>query len=76
MTVAGLVLVVLFIIVFQVLIRKPYTTMKVAAIPEGEYDPAVWGKHYPLEYESYLRTKETAPSPTGYGGSEKIQKSV
>ena len=76
MTVAGLVLVVLFIIVFQVLIRKPYTTMKVAAIPEGEYDPAVWGKHYPLEYESYLRTKETAPSSTGYGGSEKIQKSV
>lgn len=76
MTLAGIVLAVFFIIVFQIFMRNPNTTMKIAAIPEGEYDPAIWGKHYPLEYKSYLRTKEIAPSPTGYGGSEKVQKSI
>jgi len=76
MTLGGIALVMLFIIVLQVLVRKPYTTMKIAAIPEGEYDPAVWGQYYPLEYKSYLRNKEMAVSPTGYGGSEKVQKSI
>ena len=44
MTLAGIALVMLFIIVLQIFVRKPYTTMKIAAIPEGEYDPAVWGQ--------------------------------
>ena len=60
----------------QVFVRTPYKTMKIAEIPAGEYDPAVWGQHYPLEYKSYLRNKEMAPSPTGFGGSVKFQKSV
>ncbi len=72
----GIVLVVLLIIVLLVFVRQPQTAMKIAAIPEGEYDPAVWGKYYPLEYKSYLRNKEMAASPTGFGGSEKVQKSV
>ena len=76
MTIAGVALLALIIIVFQVFMRKPVTAMKIANIPEGEYDPAVWGQHYPLEYNSYLRNKEMAVSPTGYGGSEKVQKSV
>ncbi|HOS38973.1 MAG TPA: ammonia-forming cytochrome c nitrite reductase subunit c552 [Spirochaetota bacterium] len=37
--------------------------VKVASIPDGEYDPAEWGKAYPLEYESWAKTKE--PRPTG-----------
>jgi len=76
MTLGGIALVMLFIIVLQVFVRTPYTTMKIAVIPDGEYDPAVWGQHYPLEYKSYLRNKEMAASPTGFGGSEKVQKSI
>lgn len=32
-------------------------------IKDGEFDPEEWGKVYPLEYESWLKTKE--PKPTG-----------
>ncbi len=35
--------------------------VKVAGIPDNEYDPEVWGKVYPLEYESWLKTKEPRP---------------
>ena len=35
----------------------------VGAIPDNEYDPAEWGKVYPLEYESWQKTKE--PRQTG-----------
>ena len=76
MTLGGIVLAMLFIIVLQLFVRTPYQTIKVAVIPEGEYDPAVWGRHYPLEYKSYLRNREMAASPTGFGGSEKVQKSI
>ena len=76
LTLGVVVLVMLFIIALQVFVRAPYKTMKIAMIPEGEYDPAVWGQHYPLEYKSYLRNKEMAASPTGFGGSEKVQKSI
>jgi len=72
----GIVLVVIFIVLVQLFARTPYTTIKLANIPAGEYNPGVWGQYYPLEYQSYLRTKEMAPSPTGFGGSEKVQKSV
>lgn len=37
--------------------------VKTVAIPDGEYDPAVWGKAYPLEYDSWLKSKE--PNPPG-----------
>ena len=76
MTLGGLALVMLFIIALQLFVRTPYKTMKIASIPEGEYDPAVWGQHYPLEYKSYLRNKEMTESPTGFGGSVKYQKST
>ncbi|MBN1496188.1 MAG: ammonia-forming cytochrome c nitrite reductase subunit c552 [Spirochaetes bacterium] len=32
-------------------------------IKDGEFDPEEWGKVYPLEYESWLKTKE--PKPVG-----------
>jgi len=60
----------------RIFLFPPPSAMKLAKIPAGEYDPAVWGKYYPLEYRSYLKNKEMAPSPTGFGGSEKVQKSV
>ena len=53
---------------------KPVDTVKVVPIAAGEYDPAVWGQHYPLQYESYKKMTEMSPSPTGYGGSVKVSK--
>jgi len=72
----GIVLIILIIILIRVFLLKPAATVKLAAIPDTEYHPAVWGKHYPLEYESYLKNREMAPSPTGFGGSVKDQKSI
>ena len=63
-------------VILRVGIAKPSSTVKLAKIPAGEYDPAVWGKNYPLEYESYKKMADMSPSPTGYGGSVKVQKSV
>ena len=34
---------------------KPASTVKVVPIAQGEYDAAVWGKAYPLQYESYKK---------------------
>ncbi len=62
-------------VVVRIGVAKPASSVKLAQIPAGEYDPAVWGKHYPLEYAGYKKTVEEAPSPTGYGGSIKVQKS-
>ncbi len=64
------------VIIFQAFVRKPESQFKLANIPAGEFDPAVWGKYYPLQYESYRKNLEMSPSPTGFGGSEKVQKSV
>ncbi|CVK21434.1 ammonia-forming cytochrome c nitrite reductase subunit c552 [Sporomusa sphaeroides] len=62
-------------VVVRIGVAKPASAVKVAAIPAGEMDPAVWGKYYPLQYASYQKTAEGAPSPTGYGGSVLVQKS-
>jgi nitrite reductase (cytochrome c-552) len=37
--------------------------VKTVTIPDGEFDPAVWGKAYPLEYDSWLKSKQ--PNPAG-----------
>jgi nitrite reductase (cytochrome c-552) len=42
--------------------------MVVKALPEWEPDNAAWGQNYPVEYESYLRTRLT-DTQTKYGGS-------
>ena len=52
--------------------RPPY----VVAMPEGEYDPAVWGKRYPLQYASFQKNLEMSASPTEFGGSAKFQHSL
>ena len=69
------VMLVVFIVALD-FIFKPPSIVKLTRIPDGEYDPAVWGKYYPLEYRSYLKNREMAPSPTGFGGSVKVQKSI
>jgi len=72
----GIALIILIVILIRVFLLQPSDTFKLAAIPDTEYDPAVWGKHYPLEYQSYLKNKEMAASPSGFGGSIKEQKSI
>ena len=32
--------------------------VRTSVIADNEYEPANWGKVYPLEYESWLQTKE------------------
>ncbi|HWR44744.1 ammonia-forming cytochrome c nitrite reductase subunit c552 [Sporomusa sp.] len=62
-------------VVVRIGVAKPAAAVKVTKIPAGEYDPAVWGQYYPLQYASYKHTTDESPSPTGYGGSIKVQKS-
>ena len=40
--------------------------VKTVAIPDGEYDPAVWGQAYPLEYDSWLQSKKPDPPGSKY----------
>lgn len=70
------ILLMMAVVLARVFLISPAKTMKLASITDIEYDPSVWGKHYPLEYASYLKNKDMAASPTGYGGSEKYQKST
>ena len=72
----GIALIIACVILVRIFLLQPSDTVKLAAISDTEYDPAVWGKYYPLEYQSYLKNKEMAPSPTGFGGSIKEQKSI
>lgn len=55
---------------------KPSDTSNIVAIPEGELDPAVWGKRYPLQYASFQKNLEMSASPTDFGGSIKFQHSL
>ncbi|ADH63855.1 MULTISPECIES: ammonia-forming cytochrome c nitrite reductase subunit c552 [Thermaceae] len=48
------------------------TVFRVADITEDTTDPEVWGKNFPLQYDSYKRTVDTVR--TRYGGSEAIQR--
>ncbi len=47
--------------------------LKVVEIPEGELDPAVWGKNFPSQYDSFSRTQEDY-GKTPYGGSTPYSK--
>jgi nitrite reductase (cytochrome c-552) len=42
--------------------------LKVVEMKDGELDPAVWGKNFPFEYDTFIRTKENY-GRTYYGGS-------
>ena len=58
---------------FQKNNRVQAETAKLPPIGEKEIDPAVWGKHYPRTYDSFLKGKETGVR-TKYGGSDKFSK--
>ena len=47
--------------------------LKVVEISDTELDPAVWGKDFPREYDSFKKTEDTTISTT-YGGSVKFSK--
>ncbi len=40
--------------------------VKTVTIADGEVDPAVWGKAYPLEYDYWLKTKDPKPPKSKY----------
>jgi nitrite reductase (cytochrome c-552) len=40
--------------------------VKTGTIADGDYDPANWGKLYPLEYDSWLKTKDPKPPKSTY----------
>ena len=46
------------------------TFFKVAEIDENTSDPAVWGRNFPLHYDSYKRTVDQ--QRTHFGGSEAV----
>jgi nitrite reductase (cytochrome c-552) len=48
--------------------RNPY--FRVIPLDDDTEDPAVWGKNFPLQYDSYLRTVDQ--KRTKYGGSEAL----
>ncbi len=50
---------------------EPY--FKVAEIPHGELDAAVWGRNFPHHYDAFLKTA-TDYGSTPYGGSRPLSK--
>jgi len=48
--------------------KQPF--FKVVELTDDMSDPAVWGKNFPLQYDSYLRTVDQVR--TKYGGSEAL----
>jgi nitrite reductase (cytochrome c-552) len=59
----------------NIVTRKAEATQnifRVAKIDENTVDPAIWGKNYPRQYDSYRRTVEM--QRTKHGGSETFQK--
>lgn len=51
-------------------VQKKYPFLKVVDISGLEEDPAIWGKNFPYQYESYRRTVDM--ERTRHGGSEAI----
>jgi nitrite reductase (cytochrome c-552) len=47
--------------------------LKVVEISNTELDPAVWGKNFPREYDSFMKTQDDTISTT-YGGSVPFNK--
>lgn len=48
--------------------RTPF--QQVVELTEDTVDPAVWGRNFPLQYDSYMRTVDQ--TRTKYGGSEAV----
>ncbi len=50
--------------------RSPF--FRVVELTDDTEDPAIWGKNFPLQYDSYLRTVDQ--QRTRFGGSEAIHR--
>ncbi len=50
--------------------RNPF--FRVVELTDDTHDPAVWGKNFPLQYDSYLRTVDQVR--TRFGGSEAVHR--
>ncbi|MDO4613045.1 MAG: ammonia-forming cytochrome c nitrite reductase subunit c552 [Actinomycetaceae bacterium] len=51
---------------FSILERKTEARApksQVVALDETTVDPAVWGRNYPAQYQSFMKTKEMVPGP-------------
>jgi nitrite reductase (cytochrome c-552) len=58
----------------NIVARKAEATrdvFRVVEVSDKTVDPALWGKNYPRQYDSYKRTVDT--ERTAYGGSEAFQ---
>jgi nitrite reductase (cytochrome c-552) len=73
---ALIILALIALLLVRITVATPPSAVKITPLPANEYDPAVWGKYYPLEYKSFQRNLEMSPSPTGFGGSVNYQKST
>ncbi len=65
----------LVLLLYQnIVARKAEATkdvFRVVEVSDRTVDPALWGKNYPRQYDSYRRTVDT--EHTAYGGSEAFQ---
>lgn len=48
------------------------TVFRIVELTEQTVDPAEWGKNFPRQYDSYLRTAEASGTRYGGGGSEAL----
>jgi len=66
----------LVLLLYQnIVARKAEATrdvFRVVEVSDATIDPAIWGKNYPRQYDSYRRTVDT--ERTSHGGSEAFQK--
>ena len=67
-TIFGVIIGYLLISISQKKMEEKHTSFKVVEIGPLEDDPVVWGKNYPLQYDTYIRTVDQ--KRTRYGGSE------
>ncbi len=51
------------------------TSLRLVDLDETTVDPAIWGKNFPRQYDSYLRTAERYSTTYGGAGSEGMPKS-
>jgi len=74
--VAGALTVAVLALLFNIQNRKEEAfqyPLNVVEIPEGELDPEVWGRNFPMEYDSFVKT-EIDYGSTEYGGSTPYSK--
>lgn len=72
---AGIATIALLLLIQNIKTRKIEATQhafRVVELTDSTIDPAVWGKDYPRQYDSYKRTAEMIG--TKHGGSETFQK--